>query len=62
MYTKDIEKSLHFYTAMGLKKSWMIERKLEDDYIWKLIGLKFQDQQSSELVLSNHPNVNVIPH
>jgi hypothetical protein len=30
---------------------------LEDEYVWRLIGLKFPSKQSSEWVLSNHPKV-----
>lgn len=55
IYTEDIEESLGFYKSMGLKENWRLNRKLEDNSIWTLIGLKFADQESSELVISNHP-------
>ncbi|MCQ6560084.1 VOC family protein [Paenibacillus mendelii] len=55
MHTNDIGKSLAFYTSMGLTENWRIERTLEDGSIWSVIGLKFPRQDSSELVLSNHP-------
>ncbi|WP_369900720.1 VOC family protein [Bacillus manliponensis] len=57
VHTKDMEKSLRFYTVMGLKENWDIERELDNGYIWRLVGLKFPDEQSSELVVSNHPDV-----
>ncbi|MGG1633463.1 VOC family protein [Paenibacillus sp. NRS-1760] len=56
IHTIEIEKSLAFYTAMGLTESWKIERALEDGFVWKIIGLKFPMKDSSELVLSNHPD------
>lgn len=55
IHTKDIEKSLSFYTSMGLAENWKIERILEDGFTWTLIGLNFPQKESSELVLSNHP-------
>jgi len=45
---KDLEKAVTFYKSMGLKEAWRIERD-EDS---TLVGLKFPDKQSSELVLS----------
>jgi catechol 2,3-dioxygenase-like lactoylglutathione lyase family enzyme len=56
MHTQDIEKSLIFYTTMGLTEGWRIERALDSGYLWTLIGLKFPCQITSELVLSNHPD------
>lgn len=56
IHTKDIEKSLSFYTSMGLTEHWKIKRVLEDGFTWTLIGLKFPEKESSELVLSNHPD------
>ena len=44
---------------MGMKQNWMIERELEEGAIWTLIGLKFPDEKSSELVISNHPDINL---
>ena len=58
IHTKDIEKSVSFYKEMGMKQNWMIERELEEGGIWTLIGLKFPDEKSSELVISNHPDIN----
>ncbi len=58
IHTKDIEKSVSFYEEMGMKQNWMIERELEEGGIWTLIGLKFPDEKSSELVISNHPDIN----
>jgi hypothetical protein len=40
---------------MGLSENWKIERVLEDGFTWTLLGLKFPQKESSELVLSNHP-------
>lgn len=56
IHTKDMEKSLSFYTLMGLTEHWKIERILENGFTWTLIGLKFPQENSSELVLSNHPD------
>ncbi|MGO4527992.1 VOC family protein [Paenibacillus sp. 2TAF8] len=58
IHTKDIEKSLLFYTKMGLTENWKIERTLESGSTWTVIGLKFPQKDSSELVLSNHPELN----
>ncbi len=58
IHTKDIEKSLSFYISMGLAESWKIERILENGSTWTIIGLKFPQKNSSELVLSNHPEYN----
>ena len=44
-----------FYKEMGMEQNWIIERELEEGVIWTLIGLKFPDEKSSELVISNHP-------
>ena len=45
---------------MGMEQNWVIERELEEGAIWTLIGLKFPDEKSSELVISNHPDINFI--
>ncbi|BAR78135.1 hypothetical protein BASH2_04728 [Bacillus anthracis] len=45
---------------MGMEQNWVIERELEEGAIWTLIGLKFPDEKSSELVISNHPDINCI--
>jgi catechol 2,3-dioxygenase-like lactoylglutathione lyase family enzyme len=58
IHTQDIEKSHSFYTSMGLKEGWRIERSLENGFKWVLIGMNFPQQESSELVLSNHPENN----
>lgn len=55
IHTENIEKSIEFYTSVGLIVNWKIDRKLENNSIWKLVGLKFPENDSSELVLSNHP-------
>lgn len=57
IYTKEIEKSLEFYTSLGLLEAWKIDRILENNVEWKLIGLKFPQSDSSELVLSNNPEI-----
>lgn len=41
---------------MGLTEHWKIERVLKNGFTWTLIGLKFPQKDSSELVLSNHPD------
>ncbi|EKS8359634.1 VOC family protein [Bacillus cereus] len=58
IHTKDIERSVSFYKEMGMEQNWIIERELEEGAIWTLIGLKFPDEKSSELVISNHPDIN----
>ena len=60
IHTKDIDKSVSFYTSMGLTENWKIERVLENGITWTLIGLKFPQKDSSELVLSNHPENNFL--
>lgn len=40
---------------MGLIESWKIERPLDNGFNWIIVGLKFPRTDSSELVLSNHP-------
>lgn len=58
IHTKNIEKSLLFYTSMGLTENWKIERNLNNGSTWTVIGLKFPQKDSSELVLSDHPELN----
>ncbi len=58
IHTKNIEKSLLFYISMGLTENWKIKRILESGSTWTVIGLKFPQKDSSELVLSNHPDIN----
>ena len=57
--TTDIAASEAFYVALGLRRSWIIERPLVDGKIWTLIGLKFPEASSSELVLSDNPDIAV---
>ena len=57
IYTADIEKSLSFYVSTGLTERWRIDRELDGGGTWTLIGLQFPEQASSELVLSNHPEL-----
>lgn len=59
IYTKDIEKSLAFYQRMGLQENWKIERETKQDRVVCIIGLKFPDANSSELVLQNDPAIQV---
>jgi hypothetical protein len=58
IYSNDLELSLNFYSSMGLTENWKIERILEDGSTWTIIGLKFPQADSSELVLSNNPENN----
>ncbi|SRR5690606_10302179 len=55
--TKDVVASEAFYVSLGLKRSWIIERPRPDGATWTLIGLKFPDAASSELVLSDNPDI-----
>ncbi|MFS0864058.1 VOC family protein [Fredinandcohnia sp. 179-A 10B2 NHS] len=57
IHTKDIQASLDFYKNMGLTVHWQIDRELESGVVWKLVGLRFPSNESSELVLSNHPEL-----
>jgi catechol 2,3-dioxygenase-like lactoylglutathione lyase family enzyme len=57
VHTTDIDGSLAFYTALGLTQAWRIERGSASGASSSLIGLKFPDAGSSELVLSNNPDV-----
>ena len=57
IHTTDIEASLAFYVSLGLSESWRIERVSDAGVPSSLIGLKFPDAGSSELVLSNNPDV-----
>ena len=58
LYSQDIEKSRSFYNSLGLVENWKIDRPLEDGTPWTLIGFKFPEKESSELVISNHPENN----
>ena len=54
--TADVDASLKFYLRLGLTESWRIRRALDHGGAWTLVGLRFPDPQSSELVLSDHPD------
>ena len=55
--TTDIAASEAFYLSLGLVRGWIIEREPPDGAIWTLVGLKFPDASSSELVLSDNRDV-----
>lgn len=57
IHTADIEASVAFYVSLGLSESWRIERVSDAGTPSSLIGLKFSQPGSSELVLSNNPDV-----
>jgi catechol 2,3-dioxygenase-like lactoylglutathione lyase family enzyme len=57
MPTKDIAASEAFYISLGLRRSWIIERPRSDGKTWTLVGLKFPDASSSDLVLSDNPDI-----
>jgi len=56
IFTRDIDASARFYAALGLMESWRIDRPQGGATV-TLIGLKFPDATSSELVLSNNADV-----
>lgn len=58
--TTDILASERFYLSLGLTRNWIIERPQPDDSIWTLIGLKFPDATSSELVLSDSTEIRFV--
>ena len=57
MPTRDIAASEAFYLSLGLMRGWIIERPRPDGGLWTLIGLKFPEASSSELVLSDNPEI-----
>ncbi|MBN9333962.1 hypothetical protein [Devosia sp.] len=57
IHTTDIDGSLSFYMSLGLAEAWRIERTSTAGVASMLIGLKFPQSGSSELVLSNNPDV-----
>jgi hypothetical protein len=57
VYTKDIDASAMFYAALGLKQAWRIDRNGPNGVPVSLIGFKFPDEASSELVLSDNADV-----
>ncbi|MCY7483331.1 VOC family protein [Paenibacillus alvei] len=60
LYTANVEQSVDFYTAIGLKKSWIIERPLPDGGTWTIVGMSFPEEHSSELVLQNNKELKEI--
>jgi catechol 2,3-dioxygenase-like lactoylglutathione lyase family enzyme len=59
IHTTDIEGSLRFYSGLGLTEAWRIARVNQDGTPSSLIGLKFPQEGSSELVLSDNRDVTV---
>ncbi|MCX5493892.1 hypothetical protein OSH11_04185 [Kaistia dalseonensis] len=57
IYTPDIEASAAFYGGLGLVAAWRIERPLAGGGTATLLGLRFPDSASSELVLSDNADV-----
>ena len=55
--TKDVKASEAFYVSLGLQRSWIIERPRPDGKVWTLVGLKFPEAASSEMVLSDNPDI-----
>jgi catechol 2,3-dioxygenase-like lactoylglutathione lyase family enzyme len=60
LHTSDLEKSLAFYTEMGLREAWRLDRTTGEGIPWTLVGLDFPDETSSQLTLSTHPERKVI--
>ena len=56
--TRNVAESAAFYISLGLQQAWTIERPLPNGGVWTLTGLKFPDAASSELVLSDNPDIN----
>lgn len=59
VFTQDISASAAFYASLGMKQAWRIDRPGSDGVGVSLIGFKFPDAASSELVLSNNADVPV---
>lgn len=57
IYTGNLAASLAFYTGIGLTEAWRIERMSDTGVPLTLVGLKFPDSTSSELVLSDNSEV-----
>lgn len=57
IYTKDLAASVAFYAGLGLSEGWRIERVSGAGVPLTLVGLKFADSTSSELVLSDNAEV-----
>lgn len=56
IYTENIEASAAFYGGLGLTEAWRIVRDGERGKV-TLVGFRFPDQKSSELVLSDNADV-----
>jgi catechol 2,3-dioxygenase-like lactoylglutathione lyase family enzyme len=54
VHTDDIDASLRFYTSLGLKEAWRLERLTEAGVPWSLVGLDFPGG-NAQLTLSTHP-------
>jgi len=54
VFTRDLAASVAFYARLGLTEAWRIDRPNAS-----LIGLKFPEAASAELVLSNNAEVPV---
>lgn len=57
IYTEDIEKSIAFYEAVGLKKAW--DTYQDEDKKWRLVGMGFPEG-NTELVLKNNPDLTMM--
>lgn len=53
IYTEDLEKSIAFYTSLGMTKVWEAN---QDQRGWKLVGLAFP-QGDAQLVLKDNPEL-----
>ena len=58
VFTSDIGVSAAFYTSLGLREVWRIDRPVASGTV-TLIGLGFPDASSAQLVLSNNADVPV---
>ena len=56
VFTRDIAASAAFYASLGMTQSWRIDRPTATGAV-SLIGFKFPDAASSELVLSDNAEV-----
>lgn len=56
VFTRDIVASTNFYVALGMREAWRIDRPAGAGIV-TLIGLKFPDTSSAELVLSNNAEI-----
>lgn len=60
LYTEDINKSKEFYKSIGLIEAWTIEREMENNKTWTLIGFKSKDGTGSEIVVQDNPSLKEI--